>query len=192
MGIYANENSNLIKGVRNIPGVDICNVHRLNLKQLAPGGHLGRFLIFTEDAFKALDQIFGTFNAPAGEKGGYHLHKTVISNPDISRIINSNEVQTAIRDKKQAKQSHQKKINPYTNKNVMDSINPHRNNVARVEKEANEANRKKRQEALKSKRGSYAGLSKDQKKNSNAYMSSVLKHLEDAYPQKAAALEEED
>jgi len=59
--IYSNENANLIKAVRNVPGVDICNVHRLNLKQLAPGGHLGRFIIWTESAFKALNKIFGTY-----------------------------------------------------------------------------------------------------------------------------------
>ena len=68
-----------------MPGVDTCNVHRLNILQLAPGGHLGRFLIFTKDAFKALNvtgpgggagEIAGiTFAAPSvkgagGEAGG--------------------------------------------------------------------------------------------------------------------------
>jgi large subunit ribosomal protein L4e len=62
--IYSNENANLIKSVRNVPGVDICNVHRLNLKQLAPGGHLGRFIIWTESAFRALNKIFGTYRIP--------------------------------------------------------------------------------------------------------------------------------
>jgi len=59
--IYANENSNLVKAFRNVPGVETCNVYRLNLSQLAPGGQLGRFVIWTASAFKALDKVFGTY-----------------------------------------------------------------------------------------------------------------------------------
>lgn len=58
--VYSNENVKLAKAVRNLPGVDVCNVNRLNLLQLAPGGQLGRFIIWTEGAFKALNKIFGT------------------------------------------------------------------------------------------------------------------------------------
>jgi len=36
--VYSNENSKLIKAFRNIPGVEVANVNRLNLKTLAPGG----------------------------------------------------------------------------------------------------------------------------------------------------------
>merc|ERR1712232_1183792 len=32
-------------------GCDMCNVNRLNVRQLAPGGHLGRFCIWTKSAF---------------------------------------------------------------------------------------------------------------------------------------------
>mmetsp|Transcript_26341 Transcript_26341/g.23236 ORF Transcript_26341/g.23236 Transcript_26341/m.23236 type:complete len:412 (+) Transcript_26341:62-1297(+) len=197
--VYANENANLIKSVRNIPGVDICNVHRLNLRQLAPGGHVGRFIIYTEAAFKALDQIFGTENAVATEKKGYKIHKTVLTNPDIAQIINSNTVQNAIREKREPTKVHPKKVNPYNNDSAMESLNPHRVNASRMEKTANEANRKKRQEALKAKRGVYAGLTKEQKKtlkdrkkNSDSYMRGIQKHLEDAYPQKVKEEEEEE
>lgn len=34
-------------------------MERLNLLQLAPGGHMGRFVIFTKSAFDSLDKIFG-------------------------------------------------------------------------------------------------------------------------------------
>ena len=40
------------KAARNIPGVEVCHVERLNLLQLCPGGHLGRFVIWTKDAFE--------------------------------------------------------------------------------------------------------------------------------------------
>merc|ERR1712166_365433 len=54
--VYGDENPNLKRTSRNLPGVDVCNVHRLNLLQLAPGGHLGRFIVFTADAFKTLNK----------------------------------------------------------------------------------------------------------------------------------------
>lgn len=44
---------------RNLPGVEVASVDSLNLLQLAPGGHLGRFVIFTKSAFDRLDKIFG-------------------------------------------------------------------------------------------------------------------------------------
>lgn len=42
-------------------GVEVSSVDRLNLLQLAPGGHLGRFVIFTKSAFDRLDKIFGKY-----------------------------------------------------------------------------------------------------------------------------------
>ena len=51
--------SGISKAFRNLPGVDVCSVHSLNLLQLAPGGHLGRFVIWTKSAFEQLDTIFG-------------------------------------------------------------------------------------------------------------------------------------
>lgn len=44
---------------RNLPGVEVSSVERLNLLQLAPGGHMGRFVIFTKSAFDSLDKIYG-------------------------------------------------------------------------------------------------------------------------------------
>ena len=69
--IYGDENPQLKRLARNLPGVDSVNVHRLNLLQLAPGGHLGRFVIFTKDAFTALDKVFGTNSSKSVEKSGY-------------------------------------------------------------------------------------------------------------------------
>lgn len=36
--VYLNENAKLVKAFRNVPGVEVVNVNRLNLLQLAPGG----------------------------------------------------------------------------------------------------------------------------------------------------------
>jgi large subunit ribosomal protein L4e len=40
--IVGDEGQNLRKAIRNIPGVEIANVNRLNLLRLAPGGHIGK------------------------------------------------------------------------------------------------------------------------------------------------------
>lgn len=39
--------------------MEVCSVDRLNLLQLAPGGHLGRFCVWTKSAVEKLDAIFG-------------------------------------------------------------------------------------------------------------------------------------
>ncbi len=50
--VYSGKNVPLVRALRNIPGVETVHVSRLNLLQLAPGGHVGRFVIWTEGAFK--------------------------------------------------------------------------------------------------------------------------------------------
>merc|ERR1712087_506700 len=65
--IYATDNG-ITRAFRNIPGVELACVDSLNLLQLAPGGHLGRFCVWTQDAFEKLDKIFGTASKPSEEK----------------------------------------------------------------------------------------------------------------------------
>ena len=48
----------ITRALKNVPGVETCPVDALNLLQLAPGGHVGRFVIWTEGAIKALDAIY--------------------------------------------------------------------------------------------------------------------------------------
>lgn len=69
--IVYNEDNGIVKAFRNLPGVEIVNVRRLNLLQLAPGGHLGRFIIWTEGAFGLLDEVFGTFDKVSVYKKDY-------------------------------------------------------------------------------------------------------------------------
>jgi hypothetical protein len=54
-----------------LPGVELVNVRRLNLLQLAPGGHLGRFVIWTQGAFGLLDEVYGTFEKASSHKKDY-------------------------------------------------------------------------------------------------------------------------
>ena len=71
--VVYNEDGGIVKAFRNLPGVEVVNVRRLNLLQLAPGGHIGRFVIWTEGAFALLDAVFGTFDKAAVHKKDYML-----------------------------------------------------------------------------------------------------------------------
>merc|ERR1712070_1010020 len=123
--IYGDGSANLRKAARNLPGVDLCHVSRLNVLQLAPGGHLGRFCVFTEDAFKALNNTFGTNKAECTEKSGYHLNRHVMNCADLSRIINSDQVQAKLRAQTTSQRAHDKtKKNPLKNKAMMLRMNP--------------------------------------------------------------------
>lgn len=66
--IVYGEDRGIVKAFRNLPGVEVANVTALNLLQLAPGGHLGRFIIWTESAFALLDDVFGTFDKVSSHK----------------------------------------------------------------------------------------------------------------------------
>jgi large subunit ribosomal protein L4e len=122
--IYGNKGP-LTKAFRNLPGVELCSVTRLNLLQLAPGGHLGRFVIWTKDAFAKLDQIYGTYKKGSSQKFGYRLPRPVMSNSDLSRIINSSEIQNTLRNKKRQRKSVPHKKNPLKNLGVMIKLNPY-------------------------------------------------------------------
>jgi len=98
--IYGDKSDAVKNQARNLPGVDTCHVGRLNILQLAPGGHLGRFVIFTEDAFKNLNNTFGTYKADSLQKKGYSLNRHVMSCADLSRIINSDQIQAKLRDQR--------------------------------------------------------------------------------------------
>lgn len=84
--VVYNEDNGITKAFRNIPGVELVNVRRLNLLQLAPGGHLGRFVIWTQGAFGLLDEVYGTFDKAATLKKDYFLPTAKISNPDVTRL----------------------------------------------------------------------------------------------------------
>lgn len=123
--IHDEDGDTLKRSARNLPGVDTCNVHRLNVLQLAPGGHIGRFVIFTEGAFKALNRVFGTNRYASDEKSGYHLNRSVMTCADLARIINSDQVQSKLRSIRTNDIVHDKtKKNPLKNAAIRNRLNP--------------------------------------------------------------------
>jgi len=118
------EDSGIVKAMRNIPGVETASVERLNLLSLAPGGQFGRFVIWTEGAFKKLSEIYGTLKSGAPMKKGYTLPRPMMENADVARIINSDEVQSVLRPKLEAPKAHAPKKNALKNKALMEKLSP--------------------------------------------------------------------
>jgi len=128
--IIYKENKGIGHAFRNIPGVQTASVDHLNLLQLAPGGHVGRFIIWTESAFKALNERFGTYGAKGESKfnlrngGKYVLPRSVMQNTDVEKIIQSDEIQSVIRDRKLKPFKPTMKKNPLKNLYAMVKLNP--------------------------------------------------------------------
>jgi large subunit ribosomal protein L4e len=87
----------LDRGFRNLSGVSVTNIDNLSLLDLAPGGHVGRFCIWTKGAFEKLDSLFGTYEEASTLKAGFALPRPMMANTDLSRIINSDEIQSVVR-----------------------------------------------------------------------------------------------
>ncbi|KAL4758992.1 60S ribosomal protein uL4 [Aspergillus foveolatus] len=118
----------LVRAFRNIPGVETSPVFSLNLLQLAPGGHLGRFIVWTSSAFEALDTVYGTTSSPSALKKDYLLPSNLVANADLARLINSSEIQSVLRAPKgeaRTKRANVQKKNPLRNKQVMLRLNPY-------------------------------------------------------------------
>jgi len=133
--IVFKEDNGIVKAFRNLPGVEVVNVRHLNLLQLAPGGHLGRFVIWTEGAFGLLDEVFGTFDKASVYKKDYLLPTAKITNPDVTRLINSDEIQSVVRPagQKTQKRPWTQKKNPLINKAVLFRLNPYAKTLRRQE-----------------------------------------------------------
>ncbi|KAD7478463.1 hypothetical protein E3N88_01599 [Mikania micrantha] len=125
---------------------------RLNLLKLAPGGHLGRFVIWTKSAFEKLDSIYGSFEKTSEKKKGYVLPRSKMVNADLARIINSDEVQSVVKPiKKEVKRAPMKK-NPLKNLNTMLRLNPYAKTAKRMALLAEEQRKKSKKEKLDKKR----------------------------------------
>jgi len=120
------KSASFARAVRNLPGVDFLNVSRLNIRHLAPGGHLGRFCIWTESAIKALNNQYGSAFEPGKLKSGYRMNAPLLKNADITQLINSNEVQSILKAKQaKPKRTRTAKKNPLKNAKLMQKLNPY-------------------------------------------------------------------
>lgn len=130
--VYAEDNG-VTQACRNLPGVELACVDRLNLLNLAPGGHLGRFCVWTEGAISKLDALYGTATEKSTLKANYAVPRHIMTNSDIARIINSDEVQSVVRPAIKARKYAVLKKNPLKNLGAMDKLNPYAMAVRRAE-----------------------------------------------------------
>ncbi|CAO1627424.1 unnamed protein product [Parajaminaea phylloscopi] len=152
--VYAEDNG-IVKAFRNLPGVEVASVDRLNLLQLAPGGHLGRFVIFTQSAFQKLDSIFGTTEQASLVKKGFKVPTSKITNTDVTRIINSDEIQSVVRPAgpSQTKRPYTQKKNPLRNRAALFRLNPYAASMIRGAAREQERNLKRKAEGKPKRKG---------------------------------------
>ena len=134
----------LDRGVRNLSGVSVANIDNLSLLDLAPGGHLGRFCIWTKGAFEKLDSLFGTYEDASQLKAGFSLPRPMMANTDLTRIINSDEIQSVVRAPAVLSAVLPAKRNPLRVPSARVALNPHHAAVQKRESEKKtEAQKKK-------------------------------------------------
>jgi len=124
--VIYDQDQGLTKAFRNIPGVDCIQVDALNLLKLAPGGHVGRFCIWTESAFKKLDGLYGTWRKGSDSKKGWNLPMPKMANTDLSKLLKSEEIRKVLRaPNKKVVRSKKTKANPLKNIRAMLKLNPY-------------------------------------------------------------------
>jgi len=122
--IVYNSDNGIVRAFRNIPGVDFMHVDRLNVLKLAPGGHLGRLVIWTESAFAKLDAIYGTWTKKAALKTDWNLPVAKMANADFARLIRSEEIVKAVRPVKKVVKTPRVHRNPLKKPLLKAKLNP--------------------------------------------------------------------
>jgi len=182
------EDSGITRALRNLPGVDSCHVERMNLLQLAPGGNFGRLCIWTEEAFKKLETLFGSFDNAAAEKKGYHLPRAMMTNADVARIINSDEIQSVVNAAKTAPKMYGKKKNALKNKKAMFKLNPAAKTKGALFKRTSTPGTKEN-ESAKKRKATHLAAAKKHHKASKGFFSKMMKAFTDATKKPEAAAE---
>jgi large subunit ribosomal protein L4e len=99
-----------------------------------------------------LDFIFGKYDKKSLVKKNYTLPRPIMSNPDLARIINSDEIQSVVRPVKQEIKRRLLKKNPLKNLGALLKLNPYAKTARRMELLAQEQRAKAKAEKLDSKR----------------------------------------
>ena len=144
--IYAS-NDGVEQAFRNLPGVELCCVDRLNLLQLAPGGHMGRFCIWSQAALEKLEQIYG--------ESGKRIPTATMLNADLARIVNSDEIQSILNPAKPATKKFARKANPLRNVDALEKLDPYAAEARRSAARRDEAAKATKADRLKAKRETY-------------------------------------
>mmetsp|Transcript_25315 Transcript_25315/g.41563 ORF Transcript_25315/g.41563 Transcript_25315/m.41563 type:complete len:383 (-) Transcript_25315:1289-2437(-) len=141
--IYA-ANDGIEQAFRNLPGVELCCVDRLNLLQLAPGGHMGRFCVWSQAALEKLDTIYG--------EDGKRIPAASMTNADLARLINSDEIQSVVNPAKPSPKTYEAKANPLRSIVALEKLDRHAANKRRMAQKAEQDREANKEALLKKKR----------------------------------------
>merc|ERR1712110_3976 len=123
--IIYDQDQGLTRAFRNIPGVETIPVDHLNILKLAPGGHVGRFCIWTESAFKKLDSLYGTWRKASSEKKSWNLPQPKMAVTDLSKLLKAEEIRKVLRAPNKKVHRSVVKTNPLKNVRTMLQLNPY-------------------------------------------------------------------
>jgi large subunit ribosomal protein L4e len=171
--VIHSSNSQVVKCFRNLPGCDTASVENLSLLELAPGGHLGRFCVWVQDAFEKLDALFGDYENESTLKKGYTLPRTMMTNADLARLINSDEIQSLVKAPTEVDCVIPEKRNPLRRPEVKIGLNPYHALVKEREEKANSMSKDARGKALKKKRSAAAATSKKYKAQKKQFIANA-------------------
>merc|ERR1712099_163029 len=123
--VIYDQDQGLTRAFRNLPGVETLSVDNLNILKLAPGGHVGRFCIWTESAFKKLDSLYGTWRKASSEKKNWNLPQPKMAVTDLSKLLKAEEIRQVLRKPNKHTKKAVVKTNPLKNIRTMLQLNPH-------------------------------------------------------------------
>jgi len=126
----------VILGFRNILGVQVCHVSRLNLLLLAPGSHLGRLIIWQKKAMEKIPRVYDM-----KKESGWALPCNLITNADITgnirkrsltaslaavfdQVVLSEEVQKSLKEPRLPRHYKHRKLNLMKKKHYKPLITP--------------------------------------------------------------------
>jgi len=138
--VVYDQDQGVTRAFRNVPGVETISVDALNLLKLAPGGHVGRFCIWTESAFKRLDALYGTWRKASAEKSKWNLPQPKMAVTDLSKLLKSEAIRKVLRAPNKKVSRAVPKRNPLKNVRALVQLNPY----AAVEKKNAELTQDKR------------------------------------------------
>merc|ERR1712043_24438 len=123
--VIYDQDQGLTRAFRNLPGVETLSVDNLNILKLAPGGHVGRFCIWTESAFKKLDSLYGTWRKASSEKKNWNLPQPKMAVTDLSKLLKAEEIRKVLRAPNKKVHRSVLKMNPLKNVKAMLQLNPY-------------------------------------------------------------------
>jgi large subunit ribosomal protein L4e len=159
-------NDGIEQAFRNLPGVELCCVDRLNLLQLAPGGHMGRFCVWSQAALEALDKIYG--------EDGKRIPTAAMTNADLARLINSDEIQSVLNPAKPQSKLYAPKANPLRSITALEKLDVVAANKRRMAQKA-EADRAANKDKLLAKKRAARTAKKAYKKQGKEFMAVASK-----------------